>query len=780
MTPENGRTTRLVRGALLVGLFALAALLALVVHRHHGADARATAAAGDEDDAPRTGWRRWFSSSSRPAPPLPTWTLSGRVVDGSNRPVAGAAVLLARPARTTVSASDGGFRFDGLLAGAYDVEARQDERVGGPVRVHVGSDGKPVTLRLYRGARLEIEVVSIVDGHPIAGADVEVRVLHMHDGGGAQKGKTGADGKVRLAGAILIGSEARASAPGFAPAFKALDPSWQEGGVWHARIELVPGATFSGRVVDEAGFAIAGAVVEPTAVSRGPMARNMPTDSRLGNVNPLEATVRRQGVTTDAEGRFSVALSAGTWRLAATEPRHETAVGERLLSDGKTAHDGILLTMKNGVRLRGRVLAADGQPAPGAVVRARWQLTARVEREVRADGDGRFVLIGLPPALLSVQAEGEHATSLPQLLDLEAPPHEELALQLVNDGVITGTVVDEAGNPLPDVDVVYVEHSPSTVLTRVQPGVETTDDAGRFTIHGLSPSAVYALNAKRPQDGDAAFRMIGTDASPGQDVTLRIPGDGSVAGRVRRAGGAALDDVTVEVVDGGRPPQPVAADGRFRIDNLFARPYTLRVAAASAAFRDVSFTVSSGQVTDVGTIELPRARRVAGVVRRPDGQPAVGAGVTIAIAGDAQPVVTQVDGDGRFSALVPADAVLTLKANDRKLGETDPVSVGPSDAADAVELAFKPSGSVEGTLTRGGKPLPHVGVVAIGDAPAGGAAAVSGTQSDESGYFRIDGLRPGAYTVQLAAGDGIDDGAPQRVQVAAGDKAFANIELPAR
>jgi len=780
MISDGGRPGRPVGRIALVAILALVLLLVFVARRRAASD-HATGGVGADDaaDEAPSGWRRLFGVARAPAP-LPTWRLDGRVVDSADRPVAGATVVLARPARTTTSGSDGSFRYDGLLAGAYDVDARLEDRVGGPVRAHVGSDGKPVTLRLYRGARLEIEVVSAADQKPIPDADVEVRVMHMYEGAATHKGRTGKDGKVQLAGAILVGSEAWASAAGFGDVHQSLDPSAQANGRWQARLELPPGATVSGRVVDDAGMPVAGAIVETANAGGGGQGRGAAIDSRFGNVHPLTALVRRQGVVTDLNGNFKVGLAAGAWRLLATHDKHQTAVSDRLVSDGKTARDGVVLVMPKGVRVRGQVLRTDGQPAAGAQVRVRWQMNGRVEREVRADGDGHFVFPSLPPALLSFQAQTPEASSLPLHLDLEYPPSAPIELKLDNDGVITGTVVDEANNPLPDVDVVYVEHSTSMLMTRVHPSVETTDGAGRFTVHGLSPSAVYSLNAKRAQDGDAAFRVASVEASPGQDVTLHIPGDGSVTGRVVRAGGGSLAGVMVEVVDGGRPGEAVGGDGRFRIDNLFARAYTLRVYAASAAYKNVPFSITSGKVTDVGVVELPRGRHIGGIVRRPDGTPAIGAGVVITVSGDAETVDASADGDGHFSALVPSDASLTVTANDRRFGQSDPLTVAPSDPASDLELKFRPAGTIEGTLTAGGKPLAHRAVVAIAVVDGPAPNAQSG-QSDESGYYRIDGLQPGTYNVQLAAGgDSPAAMEPKRVQVVVGEKAFASFELPAR
>ena len=776
MISDGGRPGRTAGRIVIFALVAVALLLLWAARRRATTTGGYDSVAAEDGDEAPSGWRRLFRRAHVP-PPLTKWALEGRVVDGGGHPVLAAAVHLARPERVAQSGSDGSFRFDGLVAGSYDVDARLDDRVGGPVRAHVGPDGKPVTLRMYRGARLEIEVVSDADEKPIAGADVEVRVMHMYDGAGTQKGRTGPDGKVQLAGAVLIGSEAWAAAPGFAPTHQSIDPSAQANGRWHVRLELPPGAMVSGRVVDEHGLPVGGAIVETANAGGGGAGRGSAVDTRFGNVNPLLALVRREGVSTAVDGSFRVALAPGVWRLLATHDSHQTAVSERLVSDGKTGRDGLVLVMPAGVRVRGRVTRSDGQPAPGALVRVRWQMNGRVERETRADGDGHFLFPSLPPALLSFQAETDQARSLPLHLDLEYPPQAPLQLSLDSDGVIRGVVVDDAGNPLPDVDVVYVEHSTAMLTTRVHPGVETTDGDGRVTVRGLSPTASYSLNAKRPQDGDAAFRVATTEATPGQEVTLRIPGDGSLVGRVVRGGGGSAGDVTVEIMNSGRPPQPIGGDGRFRVDDLFARSYTLHVTAANAGFKDVPFSIASGKVTDVGVIELPRGRHIAGVVRRADGTPAMGAGVIVTVAGDAETINLSADSDGRFETVVPADAALTLTANDRRLGRTDPLSVAPSDPGGSLELAFKPAGSIEGTLTAGGKPLAHHGVVAI--AADGAAGAVQSAQSDDSGYYRIDGVPPGTYNVQLAAGDAPAAVDGKRVQVAVGEKAFASFEIPA-
>ncbi|HUH03163.1 MAG TPA: carboxypeptidase-like regulatory domain-containing protein, partial [Kofleriaceae bacterium] len=89
---------------------------------------------------------------------LPTYRLRGVVVDARDRPVAGAAVALAQPARQVRSAADGTFAFEALPAGRYAVEARLKHYSGGPVSVDLTASSEPTVLRMRRGAVLEIEV----------------------------------------------------------------------------------------------------------------------------------------------------------------------------------------------------------------------------------------------------------------------------------------------------------------------------------------------------------------------------------------------------------------------------------------------------------------------------------------------------------------------------------------------------------------------------------------------------------------------------------------------
>jgi hypothetical protein len=193
---------------------------------------------------------------------LPRLTLRGTVVDREDRPVAGAAVVLGQGPRQVTSGADGGFAIDGLAPGVYAIEARSGDRVGGPHRVVLSAETGPVTLRLYRGAIAEVEVVSAADGRPIAGAEVSAWQLSMYPGGGRHHAITDARGIARFEALTLVAHEVLAAAPDHAMRTDTLDPMLAGDGTWRLRIELDPGATVAGRVVDESGAPIAGAVVE--------------------------------------------------------------------------------------------------------------------------------------------------------------------------------------------------------------------------------------------------------------------------------------------------------------------------------------------------------------------------------------------------------------------------------------------------------------------------------------------------------------------------------------
>ena len=111
-------------------------------------------------------------------------------------------------------------------------------------------------------------------------------------------------------------------------------------------------------------------------------------------------------------------------------------------------------------------------------------------------------------------------------------------------GMISGKVVNESGQPLPNVTV-YVRTTGSTV----NPFVASTDREGAFQVTGLDPAAYY-VSASAP-----AYTQPFRDASsgpiptyrPGDSVTLTLIKGGAVTGTVINAAGDPVVGIPVRV-----------------------------------------------------------------------------------------------------------------------------------------------------------------------------------------------------------------------------------------
>jgi hypothetical protein len=679
---------------------------------------------------------------------LPRLTLRGRVVDGDDRAMAGVAVVLAQGGRAVASGDDGAFSFDGLAPGVYAVEARAGERVGGPVRVLLASGTGPVTLRLYRGAIAEVEVVDHATGAPVAGARVRIRQLSMYPDAGRQEARTDERGVARFEALTVIAHEAIVDADGYGVATDTLDPMIAVAGEpWRLRIEVERGARLRGRVVDEAGTPVAGATIEVSAGAGDDDSPRQTDPGRFGAAHPTLAELRGEGITTGADGAFTVALPEGRWAIATSHPAHATALSPTIVSDGRTSPLDLTLVMEDGRAVSGVVVDRAEQPVAGAEVEIRWSFGSRVERRVRADGTGRFALRGLPPGKLALVAIARGASGTPVHVDLsDAAPAGDVVLVLDNDATITGTVRDPSGRAVRDAQVFYVETARSERALHVHPAVVTAGDDGRFTIAGVAPDQGYALTAQRQQDGDGRMRTGGVVARAGEDVTIVVEDDGAVVGRVVLAGRPA-SRATVEL-RGVTAPQKVGADGRFRIARVPPGHRTLVVSGPGLAetVRD-DIAVEGGRDADAGTIEARRGRVVAGRVTRRDGAAIVGAEVELTGGGTATHAMT--GGDGGFELVAPDGVALTARARQRGGRVSEPVAIAADGDQRDLAIVLADGGTIEGDARTADAPIADSYVVV--KTPAGERLAA--VQTDDAGYFRVRGLPAGSYTLELTVVD---------------------------
>jgi hypothetical protein len=192
----------------------------------------------------------------------------------------------------------------------------------------------------------------------------------------------------------------------------------------------------SGLVVSEAGAPVVGAALQAYDSRR-------PWTSRLG---PGEASLA--STTAGADGRFELLMPAGvdTVSLFASEPRFAATIRRGVLVGSLD----VLVIMKPGVRLSGRVLDTSRRPVSGAEIAWRPILSIGDTPHGRhtATTAGAYSIDGLPEGVyLDVRAVG-HPDRLIEVIDL----HEDRELDLIlGDGVtVRGRVIGEStGAPLP-------------------------------------------------------------------------------------------------------------------------------------------------------------------------------------------------------------------------------------------------------------------------------------------------------------------------------------------
>jgi uncharacterized protein (DUF2141 family) len=187
------------------------------------------------------------------------------------------------------------------------------------------------------------------------------------------------------------------------------------------------------------------------------------------------------------------------------------------------------------------------------VRRARVNLAGqelRGQRATMTDDEGRFVFTLLPAGRYTVnatkagyvtiaygaKAPGRAGTPI-QVAD--GQKLETKAMSLPKGGVVTGTVLDEHGEPAPGTTVRAMRQVIRTGEKRLESaGTDTTDDRGQYRIYGLLPGqfVVYAQPRNQGVGGLQASIATEIEAAVQQMAQMLSAGQGAGGGGAGRAG----------------------------------------------------------------------------------------------------------------------------------------------------------------------------------------------------------------------------------------------------
>lgn len=455
---------------------------------------------------------------------------------------------------------------------------------------------------------------------------------------------------------------------------------------------------------------IAGKLVFPDGADRTGFEYRLQIESQHEAKDKTEAAqvTHSQVTASDASGSFHFdGLLPGLYRISPVGNQNGPFFAEPTellqVEPGRRMAD-VLIPLKTAQQVRGRVVDAttgDGIEQAELVVRVSG---VRDDQEVVTDAKGRFAA-WLPPGKVSVGVRDvplQYALPRPERVEYrDLPDSEWPAIELARAVVLEGTVVDEAGKPVPfahlDISIDRVRMPPQIVrlpfagqalarprfVRRPDNDIpQAANGSGKFTIGRLDPGQSLKLRARTAQAAtDGAISV--TLSQLGGPVTLVVSPKHAcrVIGQILDDQGASVPQTQVLVtarrrqdLPGGLTSYPdtvadeptIGPDGRFESEALWAgESYFLRVAADG--FTDVTtdlIATDSAQVYDFGPVVLHRMTMFRAQVVDASGQAVPNADLRVQLRSVPRTggFASKTDARGQYGLQVDRDTVVSVWA----------------------------------------------------------------------------------------------------------------------
>ena len=461
------------------------------------------------------------------------------------------------------------------------------------------------------------------------------------------------------------------------------------GDVVEMDLELELGVELAGRVVDEAGQPVPLAQVSVNVESTG---WDWSRSNHRSGPAKEDGTFRLRGV---AIGRTTVTVNSKGYEEA------EEELGR--LEPG-TVRDDLVLVLRRGNAISGRVLWPDGTPVAKASIQAESEEEAWGGRTtVRSEDDGSFELAGLEVGTYRISASGRHVEEVKVVSKISGKERIKkkrevwrasqtgvdtgttgLSLTLTPGLTVSGQVVDDEGTPLPRFEI-------TTWRTVEEDGFHYNRDR----------------REKRIKDEEGRFTLDGFE--PGR-WELRARADGHL----------------------------VSEDFEFEVPLEKPLP----------------------------RIGLLRTSTVKGVVIGADGTPLGGAGVRmgdthslrdsgsipVSVGGQSRPDSVKTNARGEFELDNIPPGTVEIVAWRQGWAPSDPftVELHPGEVREAVSLTLQVGGRITGELyDLGGQIAPRRRIEIEGGAD--NAVAQNQVQTDAQGLFVVEGLTAGKYEISVPA-----------------------------
>jgi protocatechuate 3,4-dioxygenase beta subunit len=566
------------------------------------------------------------------------------------------------------------------------------------------------------------------DGAPVVGAHVEAEGTSgalMFMGGNEEGARSDADGFYQLRG-VATG---QVTISAFCDDFVDME---------EATLEIAPGQVIEGYdILLSRGNTIRGRVEWPDGSPAAGASVGAYERRRQGWMDDVA------GATSEEDGSFQLfALEEGPYEVRATleppgaeEEPPEVESGEKaMLEDlgyidalgygGNTSSasawfgavkgvrpetEGVVITLEAPLDFSGRVVDDTGASVTSFDVTARaaggagWGPRDEVSQDFESE-DGTFTLSGVFPGNWLVRATASGFSSpddeLPVTVPHGGPP---LELRLDRAASVEGQVVDPAGNPVADAEVVPAGDDPMMSFWDNETYADT-DENGRFQIEDCKPAG---LSLVASAEGWADSEPVPVEVAPGGKATgvvIALRAGGRITGEVYDSEGNPDAGATVSV---GRQSAFVGLGGEM-------------TARADAGGRFTFEGVTPGTVT------------------------------VTAMPSEEELFESMAESDGEEAAMMNIFGQVRMESVEIGEGEEVHVVLG-SEPKEPVRVV--------GTVTEAGAPLADVAVVAFQE----GGAIVQGMKmanTDADGHYSLTVDRPGDFIFSVSR-DGFGTGQVQ-------------------